>query len=306
MNQLQSMRTFIEVVERASFSKAAHALHLSRATVSEQIADLEQHLGTTLLNRTTRLVSATDEGEDYYTNCKRILGELRRLDESLGSGQATPRGRLIIEAPESGVQALLMPSIETFQHQYPAISLHFVQSHHLFDITQSHCDVMIRTLLSRPQDSALIARPLGFARSVFAASPAYLAKHGIPKEPRDLFHHQCIGFIDPLTNRLWEWFFEQRGGKQFSLVLNHKLAFSSGAIRRDAAMRGLGIINDVSYNIQEALEHRKLKLILTEWSHFHSRLYVLYQRQRPTSRKVMTFVNLLVSQFPAKKELLPP
>lgn len=304
MNQLQGMKMFVAVVERGGFARAAHALHLATATVSEHVANLEKHVGVSLLNRTTRTVALTDDGATYYAVCKRVLDQLGEVELALGRAKDLPAGRLRVEVGDGITRRLILPLLSEFQSRYPDITLHLVQSEHLFDLAQHGNDVIIRSLLETPKDTRLIARPLGATRVIFAAAPAYFERHGMPATPYDLLQHRCIGFIDPLSNRLWEWFFE-KDGERFSLDLPCALALSRGELREEAALRGLGIINDLSCNLGGALRRGQLVSILEPWSYRASLIHVLYPRQRQASTKVKAFVDFLLEKYPPERELAP-
>lgn len=305
MNQLQAMKAFVEVVRRGSFARAAHAMHLATATVSAHVANLERHVGVTLLNRTTRTVALTDEGAEYHAVCERVLEQLGEAEAGLGKSGSSPSGLLRVDAGDGIVSRLLLPVLPEFQKRHPGIALHLLQNEHMFDLSQHGFDVTLRSLLAPPENTRLIARPLGTTRTVFAASPAYLARHGTPRTPQDLQRHRCIGFIDPLSHRVWEWFFE-KDGKRFSIELPHSLAMARGELRVDAALRGLGIINDLQFNIAPLLRDGRLVSVLEPWCYGASLLHVLYPRTRQASPKLKAFVNFLLAKYPAERELNPP
>lgn len=302
---MKAMKVFMEVVERGSFARAAHALHLATATVSEHVANLEKHLDTSLINRTTRSLALTDDGADYFSVCKEALERIGEVEASLGRARDTPGGRLRVDVGDGIVSRLIIPVLSEFQERYPDITLHLLQNEHMFDLTQQGWDVMVRSLLSPPENTRLIARPLGHTRIVMAASPDYLARHGEPQRPKDLLRHRCIGFIDPLTNRVWEWFFE-RDGERFSLEVPHRLALSRGELRVDAALRGLGIINDLDWNIRELVRQGRLKPVLEGWSQEATLIHVLYPRKRQAPEKVRAFVDFMLAKYPPGRAIEPP
>lgn len=305
MNHLQAMKVLVEVVRSGSFTRAAHALHLATATVSAHVANLERHVGVTLLNRTTRTVVLTDEGRAYYAVCEHVLEQIGVVEAALGRSRGNPVGLLRVDAGDGIVSRLLLPVLSEFQKKYPDISLHLLQDKHIFDLTQHGCDVTLRTLLAPPENSGLIAKPLGPTRTVMAASPEYLRRCGIPRTPQDLLNHHCIGFIDPLSNRVWEWFFE-RNGKRFSLELPHTLAMARGELQVDAALRGLGIINTLHIMIAPLLRDGLLVPVLESWNSRASLIHVLYPRTLRHSIKLKAFVNFLLAKYPPNLELDPP
>ncbi|MGE0383980.1 MAG: LysR substrate-binding domain-containing protein [Gammaproteobacteria bacterium] len=298
MNQLHAMRAFVEVAERGSFARAAHALHLSTGTVSSQIATLESHLGVTLLNRTTRRISLTDAGSRYFDVCRSVLSSIDQAERTLGQSGTSAAGLLRVEAPYPIASSVLLPILPEFQARFPQVALHLHQSEHMFDTAQMGFDVMFRTCLEPLADSALIARPIKATRSILAAAPGYLQRHGRPESPNDLRAHQCIGFIDPLTRRLWEWFFEA-DGHRFSMELDFRLAFSEGELRADAALRELGIINALERDIAPLLASGQLVEILSGWAFDAPPTFILYPRRRHKAAALEAFVEFVLEKHPA-------
>lgn len=305
MNQLQNMGVFVEVVERGGFLRAAHALRMAGSSVSTRVSQLEKHLGSSLINRTTRSFALTDDGRRYYAFCKRILGEISDVESAMGQPVEGLVGRLRVDLIDAFASRLLLPVLAEFTQRHPQISLDFVHSGHQFDAEQFGADIMIRTLLGPMEDSRLIAKPMGSTRSVCVASPDYLQRHGTPRTPQDLLQHRCIGFIDPWSGRHWEWFFEHKG-ERFTLDVPHSLAFSHGHVRTEAALKGFGIVNELECNVRDAVRSGDLKLILQDWSWETLPPYILYPQALRHSPRVMALVKFLLEKYPPGRKLNPP
>ncbi len=259
-HQLQCMRSFVAVAEARNFTRAADALQISAASISEHVTSLERHLRASLIQRTTRSMRLTDEGNVYLALCRDVLDRIAEAEEHLSPGKTTPslRGRLTVEMSE-GVDAFLLDAICAFQEVHPHVSIRTVRSQHQFDATPGGADVAIR---SAPPQAAemggVVSRTLGKSRTTFLASPGYLKRHGCPKNPDALLEHRCIGYIDPTTGRLWEWFFGSSKGEPFMLDVPCSLAMMQGALRRHAAAKGLGIINDLAHFVDPWLSDGSL------------------------------------------------
>lgn len=298
MNQLQCMRVFVEVVEKNSFGHAAHALRMATASVSVQVKNLESHLGTRLLYRTTRSITLTEEGARYYRHCKRVIEEMENMEASLSGAKSAPRGRLRVDADESYVCNLLVPVLPEFFDRYPDIHIDFVHTGHFFDINDTGADVMLRMFTSPPEDPSVIARPIGTTQLVCAASPEYLEEHGTPRTPQDLSMHRCLLFMDTLTGRRWEWVFE-RGGERIVCDFPDAVAFCQRLARVAAAVRGIGILRDLQCDITQQLRSGQLRQVLEDWVSPAPRSYVVYGQSRQETGKVQAFADFVLEKYPA-------
>lgn len=291
------------VVQHGGFASAAHSLHLSPASISSHIKALEQTLGTTLFNRTTRSVSLTPEGERYYDVCKEVLLRLEAVEESLTSSgeKQLVSGIVTIDIPADMGKALVLPRILEFQGLYPRVKVHVTSSAHQFDTNRYDFDLMIRSILGPMENSSLIARPLWSSPIVFAASPEYLEQHGEPETPEELKNHKCIGFIDPLTNRLWEWFFYDGGQKQ-SMNLNCSLAFSDHSLRIQAALAHAGVINTLDHSVLEHVERGDLQVILKKYTLSGSPIYLFHPQKKYLSQAKIAFIDFLANAYRSNEE----
>ena len=296
MNKLRAMRLFVEVVERRSFSRAAHALHLGVASVSEQVAALERSVGVRLLDRTTRALALTSEGAAYFDLCRRVLREIEDAERDIAAPAAQVAGRVRVETPASLLRRLLLPSLPRFQALYPAVELDFIGTGPIFRPSRGLADLSLRAALPFQSAGPAGAVSLGRTRAVCAAAPSYLAHVQPPVTPDDLREHRCLGFVDPTSGRLWEWFF-QREGVVRELDPRCWLTMSHGELLADAALEGLGVFVDLECNIRRHLEGGELVELLPEWSCAQPVGYVLYDRTHALSGAATAFLNFLKEDF---------
>ena len=208
MDRLASITAFVRVAEKGGFSAAARSLNISTTTVSDQVQALENALGVRLFNRTTRRVSLTDVGRDYYERCSQILQELAEADEAAGALQATPRGRLRAYCHQ-GLTRFIAPVSTAFLADYPEIALDLRTGDAMIDLVQEGFDLAL--MPASPPDSTLIRRTLAKWHLVLCCAPDYLKTHSLPRSPAELAGHNCLlyaystfggefPFIDPAGN----------------------------------------------------------------------------------------------------------
>jgi len=190
MDQLQGMRVFARVAEQGSFARAANELDMSRAMASSYVAQLEKHLGTRLLHRTTRKVTVSPEGAVYLERAKRILAEVQAADDEMRHARARPQGKLRIDVPVAFGRYLLMPALPAFTERYPEMALEIRFNDRYVDLAAEHIDVVLRSGEIKSPD--LIARRIATSQLVTCAAPSYLARHGTPHAPADLANHTCV------------------------------------------------------------------------------------------------------------------
>src|SRR4030095_16613828 len=192
MDKLRAMETFVRIVDRGSLTAAAASLSCSWPSVVRTLAALEAELGVRLLNRTTRRLSPTDEGREYFERCKRVLTDIDEADAALSARRAAPKGRLRITAPGMFGRLRVAPLVAEFILKHPTLQIELTLLDRIVDLVEEGIDAGIR--IARLPDSTLVAVPLGQTRRVVCASPAYLKRVGTPKTPRDLMQHRCISF----------------------------------------------------------------------------------------------------------------
>ncbi len=286
MDQLSGMRTFVKLAELQSFTRTADALGLSRSVVSAQLADLERHLGTRLVNRTTRRVGITADGAEYLEHCRRILSDLDAADETLKRARERPQGRLRVDVPEAFGRHLLIPALPGFATRFPELQLEVQFNDRVIDLVAEQVDVAVRGgVVSSPN---LIARRVVRTRLITCASPEYLAKYGVPDEPEQLRQHKLIGALSNTNRRPQKWLF-QKGLARSQLPLRFNVAFNSAEARTLAAIRGVGIVQTIDLLVAEFLASGRLQVVLKEWSADGSSISIVYPAAQRESLKVRVF-----------------
>lgn len=288
MDQLTCMRTFARVAELSSFTKAADALELSRAVVSTQIAELERHLGVRLFHRTTRRVTLTPDGTEYFERSRQILSDISAADEAVKRNKQRPQGRLRVDVPVAFGRHLLMPALAQFTSRYPDLALEVQYNDRVVDLIQEEVDVAVR--VGAVRDPNLVERRVCRTRSVTCASPEYLAKNGTPETLEELHKHRLIGTLSNTSGRPRPWSF-QRGVTRKTLKLNFALAFNAHEASVSAAVRGVGIVQSVDVLVAEALASRRLQIVLPDWSSAGKHMSIVYPVAQRGSIKVRAFAD---------------
>ncbi|MGD9095294.1 MAG: LysR family transcriptional regulator [Chromatiales bacterium] len=257
---LDDRLVFITVVRHGSFTGAARELELTTAAVSRRVKALESRMGVRLLNRTTRRLSLTDAGQQYYEDMSRLLLELQQTEERIAGLATEPTGFLRMTAPLSFGMRYLGKLIASFHAQYPAIRIELTLDDTLRDIVSSGFDAAIR--IGRLQDSALVARRLGGFRQLVCASPGYLARHGEPRIPQELVDHECLHYTNLESPR--DWLFEV-DGKPFRVRTSGSFGANNGDVLCDAAVHGMGIVHLPEFIADRYLHDGRLVSILEDY-----------------------------------------
>ena len=257
MDRTEEWRVFVAVASRRSFVEAARALRRSPQAITRAVAALEQRLGARLLNRTTRSVSVTGEGERYLERGRRVLAELDAL-ESPPDARAPLTGRLSITAPVLFGQLHVAPLVCAFLEQHAGLDARLLLVDRVVSLAEEGIDLAVR--IGPLPDSSLRARLVGHVRWVVCASPAYLARAGVPRTPAALARHACITFDagSPLADH---WTFP-RGGRDHSVALRPRLIVNTAQAGIDAAIAGVGLVRVLSYQVERPLAEKKLRLVL--------------------------------------------
>jgi LysR family transcriptional regulator for bpeEF and oprC len=262
---------------------------MSRAMASSYVAQLEKHLGTRLLHRTTRKVTVSPEGAVYLERCKRILAEMQAADDEMRHARARPQGKLRIDVPVAFGRYLLMPALPAFTERYPEMALEIRFNDRYVDLAAEHIDVVLRSGEVKTPD--LIARRVATSRLVTCAAPSYLERHGMPRTPAELRDHRTIGFLRTDTSRPAEWKFRQgRDGVQ-KLKLAFALAFNTSEPMVSSAYEGQGIIQTTDLLLGRAFAEGRLVELLKEYSCEGPPLSVVYPRATQHLAKVRVFAE---------------
>lgn len=288
MDQLQAMRVFARVAEHGSFARAASTLDLSRAMASSYVAQLEAHLGTRLLHRTTRKVSVSPQGALYLEHCKRILAEIDAADDQLRLARDRPQGKLRVDVPVAFGKYLLLPAIPQFTQRYPDISLEVRFNDRYVDMQADGVDVAVR--VGKVHTPDLIARRIAASRLLTCASPKYLAQAGVPRNPEELRKHRLIGHLRNEGTRPAEWQFKQGSGTR-SMRLPMALSFNTVDALSISALEGQGIVQQLDLLVGGYLAEGRLVELLRDYSCEGPPLSVIYLRATQNLAKVRVFAE---------------
>jgi DNA-binding transcriptional LysR family regulator len=290
MDLFASMKMYIAVVDGGSFAAAADKLEVSRAMVSKQVQKLEEHLGTRLLNRTTRRLSLTETGREFHERSLQIIGDVDEAEQIAGRMTRMPQGVLRVAIPLSYGQHRLGAIIGDYTQAYPQVQLDIALSDRKVDLVEDGFDLAIR-IGALPQ-SDLIARKIGGVRSVVCASPAYLARHGTPQTPADLAGHACLGYT--LTGGGADWRLEGADGP-VTVPIAGPIRADNGDIIRLAALSGAGVLFQPEFIVGADLDAGKLLRLLPDWQSAELGVYAVYPSRKHLSAKVRTFVDFLAA-----------
>ncbi|SEL10174.1 DNA-binding transcriptional regulator, LysR family [Kosakonia sacchari] len=296
MDQLQAIRAFARVVEAGNFTRAADSLEMPNATLSKLVQELEAHLGVRLLQRTTRRVTVTPEGRDYYDKTARILRDLEDIDTSFSSVRSHPRGQLRIDVGGSTARDVLIPALPEFLARYPDIRIDLGVSDRTVDLISDNVDCVIR---GGPLDnSSLIARQIGAATLLTCATPAYLKAFGTPAYPDELKNgHRLVSYLSPQTGRAFPLRFE-RDGEKCEIKVDHRIGVNESNAHLAAGLAGLGIIQTFSYALESALKSGALVEILRPWRPAPYPFHVVYPQNRHVTHRLRVFIDWLLESFP--------
>ncbi|HYJ39485.1 MAG TPA: LysR substrate-binding domain-containing protein [Steroidobacteraceae bacterium] len=288
MDQLQGMRVFTRVAELGSFARAASTLDLSRAMASSYVAQLEKHLGTRLLHRTTRKVSVSPQGAVYLEHCQRILAEIDAADDQLRLARNRPQGKLRVDVPVAFGKYLLLPAIPAFTQRYPDISLEVRFNDHYVDIAAEHVDVAVR--MGKITAPDIIARRIAASRLLTCASPRYLAQAGMPRTPEELRKHRLLGYLRSDGNRPSDWQFKQGDGTR-SLRLPMALSFNTVDALTSSALDGQGLVQQVDLLVSGYISDGRLVEVLRDHSCEGPPMSVIYPKATQHLAKVRVFAD---------------
>ncbi len=254
----EELTVFVAVVESGSFSRAAEQLGQANSAVSRTVKKLEMKLGVSLLNRTTRQLSLTEEGHRYFRRVQHVLQEMAAAENELMESRQTPRGLLRIDAATPVVLHFLMPLIRPFRERYPEMTLSLVSSETFINLIERKVDVAIRA--GTLTDSSLRARPLFTSYRKIIASPDYLARHGTPASVEELNDHLCLGFTEPVS--LNRWPVAQADGQLLEVDVG--LSSNSGETLKQLCITGNGIACLSDYMIDREIASGALVELLAE------------------------------------------
>ena len=296
MDHLLALRTFVRIAEAGNFTKAADQLGLPRSTASKIIQDLEEHLGTRLIHRTTRRIIVTPEGAQYHERALRLLAELEEMDAEARRTRAQPKGRLRVDVGSSIANLILIPALPAFQAAYPDIELRLGVSDRPADMVSEGIDCVIRG--GELAETSLVARKLCELEFLTCAHRDYVAAHGLPAHPEELARHRLLGYFSSLSGRTVPLHFE-RDGATIEIEAAGGAAVNESTAHVTALLAGLGIGQSFRFALQRHLDSGELVRLLPEWSQPRRPLYVMYPPNRNLNAKARVFVDWAVMVFAA-------
>ncbi len=280
------LEILLAVVDSGGFSAAAALLDIQVAKVSRSINRLEQQLSTTLLNRTTRRVELTEEGQRFVQQIREGLTLLSTAEEQIKQSQQTPSGRLRVDTPSSFVLHQIVPHISAFKAAYPRIDLELSADDNIIDLLEKRTDIAIR--IGKLEDSTLTARLLGHSRLHIVATTNYLQQQGRPETPAELNQHQCLGFLSPSTLNIWP--------VGSGITIKPYIAASNGEILRQLCLSHNGIACLSYFMIKDDLDSGRLQPILNDYiqsPHPREIVQAVYYRNSALSNRIKVFLDFI-------------
>lgn len=294
MDRVSSMLSFVKVVEHGGFSSGARRLNLATSVVTTHVKSLEERLGVRLLNRTTRNVSLTEAGREYYERCVQILSEIENAEEAAQVLQSKPRGILRLNTSPA-IPAVIASSIAEYNDLYPDVTIHLTATSRMLDLVEEGFDLAI--WYAAAPVANLIIRRLASYRMVICASPQYLAKHGRPKHPSELTKHNSVIFYDAtLAKQGREWTFTGSKG-DFQVKFSGNLETNSPIAFRAAALHGQGVIITPAPLVIDDLKSGALVAVLSDFLPKQFSIDALYPHREHLPAKVRTFIDVLARNF---------
>ena len=309
MDQLLALRVFVRIAESGAFSKAADSMNIPRPTVTKLVQDLERHLGTKLLHRTTRRVSVTPEGAAYYERATRLIGDLDEMDEAAARARSQPRGRIRVDVGSVLANMILIPALPGFRARYPEMHIDLGVSDRPVDLIGEGVDCVIRG--GELADTSLVARRIADLEWVTCASPLYLGARGTPRHPCELLPprepapakdrnrvpgHAIVGYFSSLTGRAFPLEF-RRGTEQMLVEGQVVVAVNESTAHLSALLSGVGLGQAFRFMVEPHLASGRLQTVLSDWSRPPQPLHVVYPGSRHLSAKLRVFVDWVAEVF---------
>lgn len=288
MDRFDALQLFTRIVELGSFTEAAGMLDIPRATATHAIKELEKRLGARLLERTTRQVRPTLDGQAFYERSKRVLAELEDAETCLSTHVANPHGTLRLDLHGAHATMIILPRIGEFRERYPQIDVVISSGDRLVDLVREGIDCVIRA--GQPRDSSLVIRRLADMPEIICASPEYLARHGTPAHPRELTAHQGIGFFSRGNDSRYP-FTLLVDGEVTEFEASGWISVGDAECYTSAALAGCGLIQVPRFRLEEHLRAGRLVQVLPEWTCPERPVCALYPFHRQLSPRVRVFID---------------
>ncbi len=293
MDRFTALQVFRNVAECQSFAAAGRKLNLSPPAISKNVAELEAHLGVRLINRTTRRMALTEEGQIYLEHVSRALDAMSEADTALQSSKSVPTGTLRVSAPMTVALTRLCEAIPDFLARFPNIKLDLNLDDRRVDIIREGFDLAIRGS-GNLEDSSLIARKLASMPHVLCASPQYFKMHGMPQTPKDLEAHDHVRFPFGGNADIWEF---RKGQDTEQIIVRARYSVSSSLAVRDALRAGFGLSLIPRSYVEQDLETGRLCTALDDWKTMETTHYAIYPSRQHLAPKIRVFIEFLTQQF---------
>ena len=297
MDRLEAMNILVSVVETGSFTAAGKRLGVPLPTVSRKLAELESHLSTRLLTRSTRRLDLTEAGKEYVAACRRILTEISDAERKAAGEYVSPKGELALTAPIVFGRLHVVPVVAAFLETYPDIGLRLVLSDRNAHLLDDRFDLAVR--VGALSDSSMIATQVGAVRWVVCGSPSYFAAHGTPTKPADLSALACVTF--DILGQSASWSFGRGRGSK-SVPINARFSVNTAEAALDAAILGVGVTRVLSYQAAKAVKEGALQVVLEQFEPEPLPVSLLHPAQAFMPQKIRSFINFAV---PLLRKKLP-
>lgn len=298
MKTQSDIAVFVEVVGRGSFTAAADALEMSKASVSKTVAHLEKRLGSRLLHRTTRRLTLTEAGSALYDGAGAALEQIAAAEDAVLELAGEPRGRLKVTAPIYFGATFLVPTFGRFLERYPHVELDLDLDNRIVDLVAGGFDLAIR--ITTLTSTSLVARRLAEVSLVTVASPDYLRRAGTPQKPADLRDHQCLVYtLDRTPN---EWHYQDGNGQTTGVPTKGGLRCNNDEALKEAALNGLGIARFPALFVRDVLANGKLVPLFDEFEPPPSAICAVFPTRRNLAPKVRVFVDFLAESLCQRQE----
>jgi DNA-binding transcriptional LysR family regulator len=293
MDRFAEIEALLAVVESGTFSAAGERLGLAKSVISRRVSQLEQRLGSRLLHRTTRRLSLTDAGRDFYQRAAQILADLDDAEQGVSSASAELRGTLKVAAPLSFGVAHLSSALTDFLERHPTIEVNLDLNDRNINLVEEGFDVAVR--IGELQDSTLVARRLGTSRMVTCVSRAYLERHGEPLHPNDFQRHIGLQYSNISYKQHWQ--FVTRDGRTFQAQPQIRMRANNGEVLAAAAVAGIGITSGPTFILGPYLKEGKLQRILRDYRRPSVGIFAVTPPGRLLPQRVQRFIEFLSSRF---------
>ncbi|WP_281038880.1 MULTISPECIES: LysR family transcriptional regulator [unclassified Rhizobium] len=299
MDRIDLFRTFVRVVECASFTRAADTLGLPRSSVSAAVIDLEARVGARLLHRTTRKVSPTQDGAAFYERCLRLIADVEETEGLFRQTSVGPSGKLRIDVPGRIGRLIIAPALPEFLARHPQLDIELRVTDRTVNLVEESVDCVLR--VGPLSDSGLIARKIGDLALINVASRDYLTRHGTPNTPDDLGEHLAVNYASPSTGRIEDWEWVGDGGVRM-LPMRARVTVNSAEAYIACCLAGLGLIQIPAYDVKHHLDAGELVEVMPDHRAAPMPMTLLYPHRQHLSRRLQVFADWLEQLL--KREIL--